>query len=63
MRRLTATRQGCACGILIATIVFACIDPPNSAANRRWMKLFKERWKKKLDQLELWMVSYLITVE
>jgi hypothetical protein len=39
------------------------IDVPDTAANRRWMKAFKTRWKAKLDQLDLWMVSYLVTVE
>jgi len=27
------------------------------------MKKFKVRWKKRFDQLELWMVSYRIEVE
>jgi len=27
------------------------------------MKAFKQRWKAKLEQLDLWMVSYLITIE
>jgi hypothetical protein len=31
--------------------------------NRHWMKVFKRCWKKKLEQLELWMVSYLVTIE
>lgn len=39
------------------------IDMPDLPENRRWMKLFKRRWKKKLDQLELWMVSYRVEVE
>ena len=39
------------------------IDVPDSPTNRRWMKAFKQRWKVKLDQLELWMVSYLVTIE
>jgi hypothetical protein len=39
------------------------IDVPDTVKNRRWMKAFKQRWKKRLDQLELWMVSYLVTVE
>ncbi len=30
---------------------------------RRWMLGFKARWKAKLEQLELWMVSYRIDVE
>jgi hypothetical protein len=39
------------------------IDFPDNAKNRGWMKSFKQRWKTKLDQLELWMVSYNITIE
>ena len=44
-------------------LVRLIIDVPDSPKNRQWMKGFKQRWKTKLDQLELWMVSYLITVE
>jgi hypothetical protein len=29
----------------------------STAANRRWMNGFKTRWKNRLKQLELWMVS------
>jgi|SRR6185312_14403355 len=39
------------------------VDVPDSARNRNWMKAFKRRWKVKLKQIELWMVSYVITVE
>ena len=39
------------------------VDVPDTAKNRAWMKNFKKRWKVKLRQLELWMVSYVITVE
>ena len=35
----------------------------DSASNRLWMKRFKARWKARLEQLELWMVSYRIEVE
>ena len=31
--------------------------------NRQWMKAFKERWKQRLEQLEIWMVSYRIDIE
>jgi hypothetical protein len=31
------------------------VDVPDTLANRQWMKKFKARWKKKLDQLELWI--------
>lgn len=39
------------------------VDVPDTVKNRRWMKRFKDRWKAKLEQLELWMVSYRIEVE
>ena len=44
-------------------LVRLVVDIPDTAKNRAWMKRFKLRWKTKLEQLELWMVSYLITVE
>jgi hypothetical protein len=39
------------------------VDVPDTATNRAWMKKFKARWKARLEQLELWMVSYQIDVE
>jgi hypothetical protein len=39
------------------------IDVPDTAKNRRWMKQFKARWKQRLEQLEIWMVSYRIDIE
>ena len=44
-------------------LVKLVVDVPDSAANRQWMKQFKAGWKKRLDQLELWMVSYRIEVD
>jgi hypothetical protein len=43
----------------------ACIvvDIPDTATNRKWMKAFKTKWKKRLEQVELWMVSYRIEIE
>jgi hypothetical protein len=39
------------------------VDVKDSAKNRKWMKQFKARWKERLGQLELWMVSYRIDIE
>ena len=39
------------------------VDVPHMPKNRAWMKEFKARWKKKLKQLEIWMVSYRIEIE
>jgi hypothetical protein len=39
------------------------VDVPDIQKNRKWMKAYKARWKKRLDQLELWMVSYSIDIE
>lgn len=38
-------------------------DVPNLKENREWMKDFKERWRIKFEQIDLWMVSYLIEIE
>jgi hypothetical protein len=39
------------------------VDVRDSIRNRQWMRQFKERWKVRLEQLKLWMVSYRIEVE
>jgi len=39
------------------------VDVPDLVRNRRWMRDFKKRWKQKLEQIELWLVSYSIEVE
>jgi hypothetical protein len=44
-------------------LVRVVVDLPDSAPNRRWMRAFKSKWKERLEQLELWMVSYRIEVE
>jgi hypothetical protein len=44
-------------------LVRVVVDVPDSPRNRQWMRQFKERWKVRLEQVELWMVSYRIEVE
>jgi hypothetical protein len=44
-------------------LVRIVVDVPDRDKNRNWMKSFKRRWKARLNQLELWMVSYSINVE
>jgi hypothetical protein len=44
-------------------LVRLVVDIPDSSENRNWMKEFKVRWKAKLQQLELWVVSYRIEIE
>ena len=44
-------------------LVRLVVDVPDTPQSREWMKDFKGRWKTRLEQLELWMVSYLIEVE
>jgi hypothetical protein len=39
------------------------VDVPYRKKNRTWMKAFKKRWKEKLEQLEIWMISYRIDIE
>jgi hypothetical protein len=45
------------------TLVRLSVDVPDTAQSRQWMKKFKRRWKTRLEQLELWMVSHRIEVE
>ena len=44
-------------------LVRIVVDVPDSAGNSEWMREFKSRWKERLEQLELWMVSYRIDIE
>jgi hypothetical protein len=44
-------------------LVKLVVDLPDSAANRKWIKGFKARWKSRLRQLELWVVSFPISLE
>jgi hypothetical protein len=54
-------RQG---GVLYRdTLVRLVVDVPDTLLGRQWMKSFKNRWKARLEQLELWMVSHRIEVE
>lgn len=39
------------------------MDVPDTDENRGWVREFKGRWKAKLEQVELWVVSYVIDVE
>jgi hypothetical protein len=39
------------------------VDIRDAPANRKWMKAFRDRWKRRLQQIELWMVSYVIDIE
>jgi S-adenosylmethionine:diacylglycerol 3-amino-3-carboxypropyl transferase len=39
------------------------VDIPDKKEYRIWMKAFKKRWKEKLEQLEIWMISYRIDIE
>jgi len=45
------------------TLVRLVVDVPDSEQNREWMRTFKLRWKSRLEQLELWMVSHPIDLE
>ena len=61
----SASRTFGAClGVIVRdNLVKIVIDAPDSLSNRRWMKQYKDRWRSKLEQTELWMVSYAVEVE
>ncbi len=51
-------------GVLIRdNLVKLVVDAPDAVNDRRWMKEYKERWRSRLEQVELWMVSYAVDVE
>jgi hypothetical protein len=51
-------------GVIVRdNLVKIVIDTPDSQSNRLWMKQYKDRWRLKLEQTELWMVSYAVDVE
>lgn len=51
-------------GVIVRdNLVKIVIDTPDSQSNRRWMKQYKDRWRSKLEQTELWMVTYAVEVE
>ncbi len=45
------------------SLVRLVVDVPDTDSNREWMKEFKRRWKTRLEQLEIWMVSHPIEIE
>jgi hypothetical protein len=44
-------------------LVTLIVDVPDATPNRAWMREFKARWRKRLEQIDLWMVSYRIDIE
>jgi len=44
-------------------LVKIIIDAADEESNREWMREYKVHWKEKLEQLELWLVSYTIDVD
>ena len=44
-------------------LVRVVVDVPDMHENRSWVREFKDRWKARLEQLELWVVSYRIDIE
>ena len=44
-------------------LVEIVIDASDEEANREWMREYKARWKAKLEQLDLWLVSYIIDLD
>jgi len=44
-------------------LVKIVVDTDDDKVNREWMRDFKSRWKERLQQLELWVVSFPIDLE
>jgi hypothetical protein len=39
------------------------VDVADTAENRAWFREFKKRWKERLEQIELWVISYRIEID
>jgi len=51
-------------GVLIRdNLVKVVVDVPDAPDTRRWMRDYKMRWRTRLKQIELWMISYAVEVE
>lgn len=44
-------------------LVKLVVDLPDTTKSRNWMRGFKSRWKARLEQLDLWLVSYRIRID
>jgi hypothetical protein len=44
-------------------LVRVFVNAPDSPDNRQWMREYKRRWKERLEQIDLWVVSYVIDIE
>ncbi|HSK74687.1 MAG TPA: hypothetical protein VK892_23505 [Pyrinomonadaceae bacterium] len=44
-------------------LVKIVVDVSDTQENREWMRDFKQRWKERLEQIDLWLVSYVIDVD
>lgn len=44
-------------------LVRLVVDMPEKPENREWMKGFKHRWEVRLEQIQIWMVSYSVDIE
>ncbi len=65
MRRVTKRKKLKDIGGILYrdNLVKIVIDAADDEANREWMREYKLRWKEKLEQLDLWLVSYTIDVD
>ncbi len=44
-------------------LVRIVVDVPDAPENRIWFGEFKVRWKTRLEQLDLWVISYVVDIE
>lgn len=44
-------------------LVRITVDVRDTLANRLWVRKYKARWKRRLKQAELWVISYRIEIE
>jgi hypothetical protein len=45
------------------TLVKIVVEVADTISNRRWMRAYRDRWRERPGQIELWMVRYVRDIE
>jgi len=49
--------------LYLDSLIRIVVDVPDTAGNRAWMRRFRDRWRERMQQLELRLVSFRVEVD
>jgi hypothetical protein len=49
--------------LYLDSLVRLVVDVPDTSSNRAWMRGFRDRWRQRMEQIELRLVSYRVEVD